>query len=177
MKKMMMAIVAMALSAQMMAQETKRDNNQRRQFDMTEMLKQRTKETAEKLGLNDEQTAKLLELNTQYADKLRPQMRGQRQVRPQGRGDGARDSSMRMRPERDGQQPAREDIEKMREDMKANQEAYDAELQKILTEEQYKAYKVEEQNRLQRAPRGGFGQRGQQNGRMRPQRRIDAQQE
>lgn len=173
MKKMMMAIIAMAMSAQMMAQEVRQDDNQRRQFDRTEMLKQRTSETAKKLGLNEEQTAKLLELNTQYADKLRPQMRGQRQARPQGRRpEGARDS-VRVRPERGGQQPSREDMEKMREEMQANQAAYDAELQKILTEEQFKAYKADEQNRMQRGPRGGFGKRGQRDNGISPQSRNE----
>ena len=166
MKKMMIALVAMAMCGQMMAQETKQNGIQKKKIDRTEMLKQRTDETAKKLGLNEEQTAKLLELNTQYADKLRPQMRG---MRPQGRRlDGARDSMARVRPEK-GQRPTREGMEKMREQMKASQEAYDAELQKILTEEQYKAYKADEQKRMHRNPRGGFGQRGQRMG-MRPER-------
>lgn len=150
MKKMMIALVAMAMCGQMMAQETKQDGIQRKKIDKTEMLKHRTEETAKKLGLNEEQAAKLLELNTQYADKMRPQMGG---MRPQGRRlDGARDSMARVRPER-GQRPTREGMEKMREQMKANQEAYDAELQKILTEEQYKAYKADEQKRMHRVQR------------------------
>ena len=116
MKNMMIALVAMAMCGQMMAQETKQNGIQKKKIDRTEMLKQRTDETAKKLGLNEEQTAKLLELNTQYADKLRPQMRG---MRPQGRRlDGARDSMARVRPEK-GQQPTREGMEKMREQMEA----------------------------------------------------------
>ena len=61
---MMIALVAMAMCGQMMAQETKQNGIQKKKIDRTEMLKQRTDETAKKLGLNEEQTAKLLELNT-----------------------------------------------------------------------------------------------------------------
>ena len=50
---MMIALVAMAMCGQMMAQETKQNGIQKKKIDRTEMLKQRTDETAKKLGLNE----------------------------------------------------------------------------------------------------------------------------
>ena len=69
MKKMIMALVAaMMMSANAMAQ----DNDQqvrrgRKPMDQKEMIQRRTDETVKAYGLNDEQAAKLLDLNTRYA--------------------------------------------------------------------------------------------------------------
>jgi len=154
MKKLILAVMALTMSATAMAQgeETKQDNNQRRKFDRTEMIKRRTDETAKQLGLNEEQTAKLLELNTQYADKMGPQMRGNR--RPQGRRPGG-EMGQNQPPRRlEGRlQMSSEEREKMRKEMEINRAAYDAELQKILTEEQFTKYQAEEKKRMeQRRP-------------------------
>ena len=94
MKKLMMTMVAaLMLTATAMAQE----NNGRREgrnFDPAEMVKAQTERMVQEYGLNEAQKAKLLELNTQYAGKLRMggrggQRGGQRFGGPQGqRGDG-----------------------------------------------------------------------------------------
>ena len=157
--------MALTMTATMMAQGTRQERNQRGQFDRTEMLKQRTTETAKELGLNEEQTAKLLELNTKYADRMRPQMRGQRMDRPERREMGNRGDSLTRNPQ--GQQRMRMTEEEMN-NMRDAQKAYDSELKTILTEEQFNKYKEAEQRRLQQrgGQRGGQfgGQRGGQRG-------------
>lgn len=159
MKKLIVAIVALTMSVTVMAQDARQRRGQEgRQFDRTEMLKQRTNETVEQLGLNEEQAAKLLELNTKFADKLRPQMGGPRPGQPGRRPEA---NGNRQRP--DSARAERPDFEKMRAEMRANQEAYEAELKTILTEDQFKQYKKEEQKRMERMQRGGQrgGMRGQ----------------
>lgn len=92
MKRMILAIAAaMMISATTMAQENNDSVNRRPRMDMTEMVKQRTDETVQRYGLNEEQAAKLLELNTKYAGQMRP---GRGMRRGGGRGmapDGARE--------------------------------------------------------------------------------------
>ena len=51
----------------------------------------------------------------------------------------------------------KEGREKFRQDM----EAYEAELQKIMTEEQYKAYKADREKRMKEGPRGPRGPRNE----------------
>lgn len=155
MKKLVLAIMAFAIGATVMAQDTEKKAMELKPMDKTEMLKARTAQTAEKLGLNEEQAEKLLQLNIKYADKMRPMMRmhGQHQ---QGRRHALngqhparlhRDSLQRkeMMPER------RIERNEMRNQMKANREAYEAELKTFLTEEQFNAYKADEE---QMRPRG-----------------------
>lgn len=163
MKKIVLAIMAIAIGATTMAQETEEKVRELKQVDKTEMLKARTAQTAIKLELNKEQAEKLLQLNLKYADKMRPMMRmhGQNQ---QGRRH-ALNGQQSMRLHRDSLQRTEMMTEKKMErnemlnQMKANREAYEAELKTFLTEEQFKAYKADEE---QMRPRG-----------MRPGSRMD----
>ena len=146
-----------------MAQGDKKEGKGERKFDRTEMIKNRTNETVKKYGLNDKQAAQLLELNQKYADAMGPSMGGSRGQRG-GRGDG------RVRPRPDfndndntqqqGQRP--EMTEEMREKMKGQREQrrqarqkYDTELQAIMTADQYKAYKADEEKRMKEGRRRG----------------------
>jgi Spy/CpxP family protein refolding chaperone len=49
----------------------------------------------------------------------------------------------------------------MREKREKEMKAYDEELQKIMTPEQYKSYKADMEKRRQEGPRGPRGPRGQ----------------
>jgi len=155
----MIAMVTMSLSA--MAQDTAQV---RRQFNPEQMAKMRTDAVVQKYGLNEDQAKKLLDLNTRFADKIRPmgQMGGQR------RGQGPRmqggDRPQRMNPDslraqgqRRGQGGQGQRGGFNREEMQKNMEAYNNELKAILTPEQYEAYqKDEQQNRRQfNGPRMG----------------------
>jgi hypothetical protein len=150
------------MSVTMTAQENASENKpEMKRPDMTEMAKQRTDETVKKYGLNEEQAAKLLELNTKYADRMGPRRGG----RPDGmrRGErGMRPDSMRQhrqRPEAEmkeapAERNGRPEMRRGREDFRKQMEEYDAEIQKIMTEEQYKAYKADREKRMQEGPRG-----------------------
>lgn len=145
----MIAAVAMSFSA--MAQE--QNDQQRRQFNPEEMAKNRTEEAVKKYGLNEKQATKLLDLNKRFSDKLRPM---RRDMRP-GRQGGNRGQRME-RPDsvkREGGQ--RPDMRARMEEMRKVQDEYNKELKTILTDEQFKAYEKDEQNRRQRFG----GQRGQ----------------
>lgn len=183
MKKMFLAIAAVVMSANVMAQDVKEVKPERQNFDMTEMVKKRTEETVKQLDLNEEQAAKLLELNMKFSDKMRPGMRGQRPGmrggNPQMRGErpmmrGERPMMRGERPmvhgerpmvqkndslKKEGIQPA--DFQKMREEMQANRKAYDEELKQILTDEQYTKYKENEEKRFKERRGGPRGQKNE----------------
>ena len=146
---------AVMMSANVMAQN---ERPQGQQMDRAEMLKLRTDQMVKDYGLNEDQAKKVLDLNTKYADKI-PMMRGrggqgQRGERPQGQEGQRQRPQGDARPQGQGGQRSQADFEEMRKNM----EDYNAELQKIMTEEQFKKY-TENNSR-----RGGQGQRGQGQG-------------
>ena len=153
MKKMILAFVALISMTAAQAQD---DNNGKRperpQMDRTEMVKHRTDDTVKKYGLDSNQAAKLLELNTKYADKM-------------GRGFGGRPGGFGGQR---GQRPQRPEMTvEMKQQMEAQRKEqaeamkqYDAELQTILTPEQYKTYKEDQEKRMKEGGRRGGRPRG-----------------
>jgi len=142
----MVLMAAFMMTGTAVAQETK----ERKQMSETEMTKQRTDRMVKQYGLDESQSAKLLELNTQFAKKLpRRGMgpRGQRGARPEGNGQGGvRPEGNGQRPEGNGQRP---DFAQMRKNM----EEYNAQLKTILSEDQYKSYQADMEKMRQRGPR------------------------
>jgi hypothetical protein len=155
MKKMMMTMIAAVLmSSAAFAQEEKKCECKCKQPDKTEMVKHRTDRVVKKYGLNDQQAASLLELNTKYADKFggprghHGKKHGMRHgkkhegqadattgaTNPQPRGD-------KKRPELTEEQKAQ--FEARRQEMEANRKAYETELKKILTDDQFKQYEAD----------------------------------
>lgn len=152
MKKIALAMIAaLTLSMGVMAQDEQQEQRERRQNNPAEMVQRRTDMAVKKYGLNEEQARQLLELNKKYADKMGPR-RGEmgKRRKPEARPDSA--ATPKPRRERPNV-----------EEMKKNMEEYDNEIQKIFTEEQFKAYKEDMKNRQQRGrgPRQGGGHRGQ----------------
>lgn len=146
MKRMILTLMAAALvSMTALAQEEKQGQRPEPKFDKAEMVKHRTDETVKRYNLNSEQAKKLLELNNKYADKMgpRPPHRGHMGGPgrpPKDKGDG---KCQCPKPQKDGQRPAPPKDEKRAENhkkMKETMEAYDAELKKIMTAEQFKSY-------------------------------------
>ena len=181
MKKTVMAIAAaMMMSATMMAQNEQPQGQQAPQIDRAEMLKARTEQMVKDYGLNEEQAKKLEALNTEYAEKIpmMPMMRGQqgqRGQRPQGQmGQGQRPQRQQGDTARRGQRPQGQMGQMGQgqrpqmnfEEMRKNMEAYNAELEKIMTQEQFAKYRESMGRRMggQGGQRGGFG------GGNRPQR-------
>ena len=123
MKQFMMTLVAALFISSAAFAHDKDDKDTRKQ----EMIKHRTEQTVKDYNLNDEQAKQLLELNTKYADKMRPH---------RGRHHGPHGMKGK-RPEPQG------DMKAKRAEMQETMKAYDAELQKIMTPEQYKNYKAD----------------------------------
>ena len=162
---MMAATVLMSTAA--MAQG---NNGQRPQIDRTEMIKQRTDQMVEKYKLNETQAKQLLELNTQNAELM-----GRGMGMGRMGGQGGRRGGGQGAPQMGGGQGApqmggggfqmtdemRAQFEEMRKQREENQKKYDAELEKILTPEQFKSYQKDmEEQRAQRGRGMGGGRRG-----------------
>ena len=149
MKKMVIAMIA----AVMMSSAAFAQDNQEKKCceckrpDKTEMIKHRTDRIVEKYNLDEKQAAQLLELNTKFADKLGG---------PHGRHHGPRGHhDMKPDMEPDAQTGATaQQHEKMREERENNRKAYNAELQKIMTADQFKAYQADMSKRKGHGPRG-----------------------
>lgn len=184
MKKMLMALAAaMMMSANAMAQDdnekakfdTKPTENtdaarrDRRPFDRTEMIQRQTDETVKAYGLDEEQAAKLLALNTRYAEKRMPRMGRRPEGRPNGnfrQRDDAQASTEEAKADgkKQAEEMAGEGRPQMRrgngdrEEMRKVMEEYESEVQKIMTPEQFEKYKADRQKRF-REGRRGFGER------------------
>lgn len=153
MKKVMMAILMMAMSANVMAQEENDGQRpERKPRDRQEMIQKRTDHMVEKYGLNSEQAEQLLTLNKEYADKMRP-MRGEfrRHAKKMKPAEGKLEKVQPVEGKPEKVQP----VEAKPEEVKKDMDAYEAKLQKIMTEEQFKAYKADRQKRgdRQRGPK------------------------
>lgn len=142
-----MAITAL-LSTSAMAQNDS-VNNRPKRMDPTEMVQKRTEGTAKRYGLNEEQTAKLLELNKKYAKNMRPM----RPMRPRGEGQPPRQGNDSVKQQRPNVRPQVNNDER-RKKMEEEMTAYNKELQSIMTEEQYKSYQADMQKRMLRRPEG-----------------------
>lgn len=144
--------VVLFVGSTALAQE-KNDNRKQ------EMIKHRTERTVKEYNLNDKQAKKLLDLNTKYADMMRPMHR---------HGGPGRHSMNGQRPEPpkdmkgEMPEPPKGNMKGMREKMEKDMKAYDEELQKIMTPEQYKNYKADMEKRRMEGPHGPRGERGPQ---------------
>ena len=142
MKQIIMTLAAALFISSIALAQEKNDNRKQ------EMIKHRTERTVKEYNLNDKQAKQLLELNTKYADMMRPMHR---------HGGPGHHGMRGQRPE-----PPKGDMKEMHEKMEKDMKAYDEELQKILTPEQYKNYKSDMEKRRKEGPRGPHGQRGPQ---------------
>ena len=144
------AIAAILVSTGAMAQQNE-NKPERRQFSQSEMIQHRTDNMVEKYKLSADQKAKLVELNTKYADKMMP--RGRRNFGPDARRQGQR--PQRQLPDSLKQQRPRNfnGAGNNREDFRKAMEEYNTQLKAILTEEQYKAYEEDQKKMREQGPR------------------------
>ena len=168
MKKLMMIVTAAFLSTAAFAQGGFGN------FDQGEMVKNRTEEQVKQYKLNEDQAKQLEALNTKYAEKMGFGFmmmgggRGMGRGMGPGMGGGQRPQGGGMGPGMGqggpqggfggGQMPQmseeqRAQMQERMKQMQENMEAYDAELEKIFTPEQFKAYKEDQEKN--RARRGG----------------------
>lgn len=157
MKKILMTMVmALVMTGAAFAQQDNGNGNgQRRRPNTEQMAQQMTEQMVSRYGLDDTQKASLLELNKKYAGKM-PMMGGPRGGRPGGRpgmrggqpGGQRPDSTMAQR-----QRPSKEEMEKRMKEMQATQQAYNAEVQKIMTKKQYKQFTEDQEKMRKGGPR------------------------
>lgn len=168
MKKIVLLAVALVTMTQVQAENRKDRNlqvNVEKQFDRRHHkdgnpVEFVTERMAKELNLNDAQKAQVLDLNTRYADMFRhPKHHG---PKPPRGGNGCCCKGDQKPPQMDnGQDPAaldgekkpmdkKSNLDKKKPDMKAmkeKREAYDKELKTILTEDQYKLYQKQREER------------------------------
>lgn len=113
-----------------------------------------TERMAKEYSLNETQKKQLLEANMALMEKMgtrpgkmKPEMRQGKEGQSQ-----AIDSCTCKQDKRKAPRMSKEDREKMRQEMKASREAYDASLKKIMTKEQYEAYTKQ---KAERGPKRG----------------------
>jgi len=150
MKKFIYAVVfAITMgSVSAMAQDENNAKKSEKRPDRTEMMKKRTERMAERYGLDESQTAKLLALNTEYMGKMPSPGRMPRVKRGNGGQGGNVDPA--DRPER----PSKEQMDEMRKKMAENRAKYEAGLKEIMTSEQFAKY---EQDKKEMSSRAGNG--------------------
>lgn len=152
----MTMVMALVMTGAAFAQQDNGNGNgQRRRPNTEQMAQQMTEQMVNRYGLDDTQKASLLELNKKYAGKM-PMMGGPRGGRPGGRpgmrggqpGGPRPDSTMTQR-----QRPSKEEMEKRMKEMQATQQAYNAEVQKIMTKKQYKQFTEDQEKMRKGGPR------------------------
>jgi Spy/CpxP family protein refolding chaperone len=155
MKQIVITIVAAVMfSMTAMAQDQEKGNKKE------EMIKHRTEMMVKDYNLDEKQAKQLLELNTKYADKIRPRhhgphgrhhgMKGERPEPPKGDCQESPEGDKKCDKKCGCQKPSKEEKEAKRKERKENMKAYDAELQKILTPDQYKEYQADREKHHKR---------------------------
>src|SRR5574344_720242 len=140
MKKIMLTMIAAMTMSLAMAQNPSDGKPNRHPEPMT--VEQITTQMQTKLGLNDEQYAKVKALNEKYADILkRPAMRG---MRPNGFGNMENGERPQMT----------EEMKNMMEEQRTKRLAYKNELKSILSTSQYTTYQNMMPKRRHRGPEG-----------------------
>lgn len=148
------ALTLSVVSREMSAQNdnrtgVQRQGGQRGNFDPAAYAQHRTEQMVRELELNAQQAEALKALNDTVLTKMRPNRSANNQ---------------RPNPQTMSEEERREFFKQMQQERQKQQEAYKAELKKILTPEQFVKYEELEKQRAQRNPRGGQrpgGQRGQ----------------
>ena len=173
MKKLILTLVAaFAVSSVALAQDQQEPRPERK-FSKTEMAKHRTDEMTKEYKLSDKQAKQLQALNEKFADKMGGPGRGHHHhghpgmkppkdgKRPEAKKADGTTQATPQQPPKDGKRPElteeqKKQMEAEHKQMEANRKAYDAELQKIMTPDQFKQYQSDMQKR---GPRGHHGPR------------------
>lgn len=111
-----------------------------------------TERMVKEYSLNDTQKKKLFEINLAMAEQ---QMGGCSETAKSDMKQGKKDKNTQVTDnccsnKKETKKVTKEDREKMRNEMKASREAYDTQLKKILTKEQYDAYTTRQAERQQK---------------------------
>lgn len=139
----MMALLLMG--GIVMAQGNRRGN---RAMDPKARAERMTERMAKEYSLNDVQKRQLMEVNLAMAEQMGPRSKN---MRPAKRGRACvTDSCYCQEYKGKSSKMTKEDRQKMYQEMKSAKEAYDAKLQKIMTQDQYAAYLRNQADRIQK---------------------------
>lgn len=136
MKRISFLMLALLLMGGMvMAQGNRRGN---RQMDTKVRAERMTERMAKEYSLNDAQKKQLLEVNIAMMEQMSPRSKDMKR----GRRDRACVTDSCCAREYKGKYPKRskEDRQKMQQEMKSSREAYEKQLQKIMTQDQFATY-------------------------------------
>lgn len=152
MKRISILMIALLMIGGMaMAQGHRKGGN--RKMDPKAHAERMTERMVKEYSLNDTQKRQLLEANQALVEKMGSRKEGAKRDMKQGNKEKCTqgtDSCCSKKEGREAPKMAKEDREKMHKEMKASREAYDAQLKKIMTNEQYDAYaskKAERRNK------------------------------
>lgn len=115
-----------------------------------------TERMAKEYSLNDTQKKQLLEANLALNEKMGTRPEGAKPDMKQGKKDTCCQDSCCCS-KKDGKKAfkmSKEDREKITKEMKAKRDAYDAQLKKIMTKEQYDSYTKKQAERQQKMKEG-----------------------
>ena len=170
-KEMNMKQIVITIVAAVMFTSTAMAQDQEKGKKKEEMIKHRTEKMVKDYNLDDKQAKQLLELNTKYADQMRPRhhgphgghhgMKGDCPEPPKGDCQEASkcdkkcecQKSSKCEKKCEGQKPSKEEMKAKHQERMESMKAYDAELQKILTPDQYKNYQADKEKHHKKGPR------------------------
>jgi hypothetical protein len=147
MNRLITLMAAVMLTTLTVTAQNNAGKQQQRKFDKTEMIKRRTDRMVSRFDLNQTQAQQLLELNTAYADKL-PRMG--RRAGKQGMGHKNAQQCDAKCKQCKTDCKCKDQMEKRKSEMKANREAYEKELKKIMSDAQFSKYTEAKKQRMQR---------------------------
>lgn len=139
----------MLMGGVMMAQGSRRGGD--KAVDPKVRAEQMTDRMVKEYSLTDEQKAQLYEANLQMVSKMGNGRSSERMRADKKEQKG--DSVSTKKDRKDQPKMSKEDREKMFKNMKESREAYDTQLKKILTKEQYDAYTKKQAERRQNGKR------------------------
>lgn len=158
MKRIAFFMVALMLMGGMVMAQGPRKEGKR--IDPKERAERMTERMAKEYSLNDRQKKELLQANMTFMEKMGNRAEGTRHHVRHGVKPGKRSGECTQATDscccRKSQAPSmsKEERQKMHQEMKASREAYNAQLQKIMTKDQYEAYVKKQAERHQKM-RGG----------------------
>ncbi|MBC8595170.1 DUF4890 domain-containing protein [Oscillospiraceae bacterium N12] len=146
MKRIVFFMVTLFLMGGVMMAQGPRDG---KKMDPKARAEKMTERMAKELSLNDTQKQQLLELNLAQTEKMcnKASMSKDQKCDKKGKGKAS--------------EMTKEDRKKMREEMRASRDAYDAQLKKILTNEQYESYTKKQAEHMQKMRNGHKSRDGQ----------------
>ena len=159
----MTMIAAVLISGTAMAQDDQK-RPERPRMDKKEMTQKRTDRMVKQYGLNSKQAKQLQTLNLNYADKMGPHAMGPRPAggpRPPRQGGKGEQMAPQGKPQKGQMGEPTEEMKKRFAKHEETRKAYNAELKKIMTAEQYSKYEADEaKHRAMHPRRGGYGPKG-----------------